>query len=350
MGIFNKKKDKKSNGTEDEKVEDLDIENKKTNEDKKVEETTESEFSKAMSEINEDTNKEESKEDVKEKEDKKKVKVKEEKEQTEDEEIEEEPKKKAKKESKDYKTYNPILDMKFWFKLIGGVVLVALAFVFIFEKELRERVCIGIFGGIVAVFSIYRIYPTFKYTKKGWAKFLGVVEIIVDLVIGCLLVFGGFNFSESGNDLTEFTTKNFHYFLGVVFYLRGIVYTVCSSLLKEPTNLKNYLINIACLTFGVVVFVTNAFKVDYLAWIMVVLAFASGAYLLGEGGVDYTKYRNHNEQRKKKAEQKKKAREEKKKQKEAEKGEKSHDKEIEKQDRIITPDEKGENKQQDILQ
>ena len=347
MGIFNKKKkDKETKNKNDE------VKNKENNtaEDKKSD--LDSEFVKAMNEKKqEDEDKEKTLEEERkafEEEKKafetKKKELKEEK-KTEDNKVEN---KKTKKEKKDYTTYNPILDKKFWFKLIGGVVLLVFALALLFQKDLRERICIGIFGGIVAVFAVYRVYPTFKYEKSAWAKVLCIIEILVDFFVGVLLAIGGFNFSESGKDLAEFTNKNFHYFLGLVFYIRGIVYTLSCIMLGQKSNIKNYVINILCLSFGAYVFASDNFLVVSLGWALVVLALASSLYLLVEGGIDYNNYRNHNEQHKRKVEQKKKEKEQKKRDKEAEKGETSKDKKSEKDEKIIIPDEKGNDQKQDI--
>lgn len=345
MGIFNKKE--KEHKNEDEiKSEDKANLEKNSN-------TEESEFLKAFNEINlEDQNKEsstnENKNDNlanKKQEEKKEVVVNNSNREKEDSQ------KKSKKEKKDYTTYNPILDMKFWFKLIGGVVLLVFSLAMLFQKDLRERVCVGIFGGIVAVFAVYRIYPTFKYEKGNWVKLLCIIEIIVDLVIGVVLAIGGFNFSESGKDLAEFTSKNFHYLLGFVFYLRGIVYTLSTIIFKQNSNIKNYVVNILCLSFGAYVFASDNFLITALGWALVVLALGSSAYLLVEGGIDYNNYRNHNEQHKRKVEQKKKEKEQKKREKETlkiEKGETPKDKQSEKEEKIIIPDEKGNDQKQDI--
>ncbi len=263
-------------------------------------------------------------------------------------EAKQQKKEERKKEKKDYTKYNPILDLKFWFKLVGGVVLLVIALALMFQKDLRERICVGIFGGVVAVFAIYRIYPTFKYTKGAGPKVACIVEIIVDFAVGVLLVVGGFNFSDSGKDLAEFTNKYFHYFLGLVFYLRGIVYTLCAIMFKEESTFKKYVINILCLTCGAYVFASDNFLVEALGWALVILSLISAAYLLVEGGIDYTNYRNHNEQRRIKTEQKKKEKEQKKREKEAEKGEAKKDKPIEKEEKIIIPDEKGNDQKQDI--
>lgn len=349
MGFFNKKKKDKDTKNTTSEIKD---ENKTSDENKKDDQ--ESEFLKAMNEKKQEEDDKEKalEEERKAFEEEKKAFEAKKKELEEDkkEEKEEKTKKESKKEKKDYTKYNPILDKKFWCKLIGGVVLLVFALALLFQKDLRERICIGIFGGIVAVFAVYRVYPTFKYEKGALAKVLCIIEIIVDFAVGVLLVFGGFNFSDSGADLTAFTIKYFHYFLGLVFYLRGIVYTLSCILLGQKSNLKNYIINILCLSFGAYVFANDNFLVSTLGWVLVILALGSSLYLLVEGGVDYNNYRNHNEQRKRKVEEKKKAKEQKKKEKVAEKGEASKDKKSEKEEKIIIPNEKGNDQKQDIYQ
>ena len=207
-------------------------------------------------------------------------------------------KKKAKKEkqSKTQFVTNPITSYRFWFKIIGGVILLGLTFALIFVKTdndqyLRNQLAVGIFGGIILVYAVIRTIPLFKTLEKGWSKGLNIIEVLVDVAVGAFLVSGGFNFSSSSSEYVKFVLKYFRFFLGGVLYLRGLVYCITSIIFGEKSDSKQFVANILCFTLGVAIFCLEKFNVSYLGWILVVLAALSGGYLVGEGSINYFNYR-----------------------------------------------------------
>lgn len=190
---------------------------------------------------------------------------------------------------------NPLKNYKFWFKLIGGVILLifTIAMVLPANKTLREQLVVGVFGGIVLVYGLYRIFPLVKTLDKKWSKILCLIEIILDIVVGVMMLVGGFTFNSEETKFTTFMVSNFRYFLGAVVYLRGLIYCITSIIICEKSDWKQFIANIACLTFGVVIFVRDDFGASNLAWVMIVLSGLSGAYLVGEGGFDYGNYRKN---------------------------------------------------------
>jgi len=253
----------------------------------------------------------------------------------------EEVKEIKKQEKKEYKekhpktqfVKNPLKNYTFWFKIIGGVVLLAFTIAMIFSSTkndagevvyLRDQLAVGVFGGLILVYAVIRVIPLFKTLEKGWSKFLNIIEVLIDVVVGAMLISGGFNFSQENSNYASFVIKNFRYFLGAVLYIRGLIYCITSIIFGEKSDGKQFAANILCLTAGVAIFCLEKFEVKYLAFIMLFLSGLSGAYLVGEGGYNYIKYRNQfaeNRDKKSKA-----------KETNAEKGEKSKDKEAEKKE------------------
>ncbi len=222
--------------------------------------------------------------------------------------------KKAKKEKKAKTALvsNPLTNYTFWLKISGGVLLLALMFALIFTKNnkniyLREQLAVGVFGGIIFVYAIIRTIPLFKTLEKGWSKILHLIEIIVDLIVGGLLVAGGFNFSNDASSFVEFVVNNFKYLLGGVLYLRGLIYCITSIIFGEKSDSKQFVANILCLTVGVAIVCLEKFNVTYLGWILVVLSGASGLYFVGEGSINYANYRRNFKERRDQTEKNKNA-------------------------------------------
>jgi len=188
---------------------------------------------------------------------------------------------------------NPMKNYKFWFKLIGGVILLIFAIAMIFNRSFGEKMVVGVFGGIIFLYGLYRIYPLIKTLEKKWSKILCLVEILADIIVGIMMLVGGFNFANEANKFSDFMNKNFRFFLGGVVYLRGLVYCTSSILFSEKSDWKQFVANIICLTFGVMIVCLEQFNVGNLVWVMIVLAFGSGAYIAGEGGIDYFNYRKN---------------------------------------------------------
>ena len=213
--------------------------------------------------------------------------------------VEETNKEKENRQKNDEKKHN-VLDYKFWIRIFASVILFVFGIALLIEKSFRERICIGIFGGIIIVYAIYRIFPLIKKKKTSVSRIINVIEILVDLVIGFLLVCGGFDFSS--NQLTNFTIKYFKYFLGAVFVLRGLIYTSSNIFFKEESNIEEYLVNIFALCFGVFIMSNNTFSATHLGWVLVVICFLSAIFLLIEGAIDYKKYSNNKEEKREKKE------------------------------------------------
>lgn len=186
---------------------------------------------------------------------------------------------------------NPIKNYKFWFKLFGGVILLVFAIAMIFNRQFGEKMVVGIFGGIILLYGLYRIFPLIKTLEKPWSKRLCLVEILIDIIVGAMMLVGGFNFASDANDYTEFMRNNFRFFLGAVVYLRGLIYCITSIIVGEKSDYKQFIANIICITFGVVIMCLEQFNASNLVWVMIALAFISGAYIVSEGGYDYGKYR-----------------------------------------------------------
>ncbi len=196
-------------------------------------------------------------------------------------------------------------------KIVAGVILVILGFMFIFQKDgneiyLREKFSIIIFGAILIVYSITRIIYLIKADTKAKVKSLLALEVLFDVVVGLMLFFGGIQLVSSNEGFANFILKYFKYFLGFVFYLRGILYLLSAIFLHHVTNAKEFIINIILLTFGVVIFVRTEFDLASLSWILVGLSFICGAYTLADGSYHYIESKKREDKKKSKKKEKSK--------------------------------------------
>lgn len=201
-------------------------------------------------------------------------------------------------------------------KIIAGVILVVLGIVFIFAPSgndtdgnviyFREKVSILIFGAIFIVYGVTRLIYLIKADIKTKVKYLLLIEVVIDVVVGIMLFIGGANFSSSDNNFASFMIKNFKYFLGLVFYLRGLLYLISCIFLQHLTHAKEFIINIVLFTFGAVAFSVKEFDVKALSWILVALAFICGAYTLCDGSYYYIKNKKHEDSKKNKKKEKSK--------------------------------------------
>ncbi len=196
---------------------------------------------------------------------------------------------------------NPIRNYAWWFKLIGGVILLSFAIAMIVqnlmhkndpENSLAAKMVVGVTGGIVLLYALYRLFPLFKTVEMKGTKWLCILEIILDIAVGVLLITGGFNFNEESSKYSRFVINNYRYFLGAVLYLRGLIYFISSIIFGEKSDGKQFVANLVALTFGVVIICRENFGAVALSWVMIALSALSGGYLVGEGGYQYAKYRN----------------------------------------------------------
>ena len=191
----------------------------------------------------------------------------------------------------------PLKDFVFWVRLVGGVLLLSFGLIMAFNvgtddtPGFSQKMVIGITGAIILIYAIYRVFGLIKTLTEKWSKILCVIEIVLDLVVGVMLLSGGFNFSDKMNDFTAFMVKYFRFFLGGVLYVRGIIYAITTIFFKEPTDVKFFVANIACLTVGVFLAAKDDFKVMGLAILFTVFAIGTGVFFITEGGVNYYRYR-----------------------------------------------------------
>ena len=201
-------------------------------------------------------------------------------------------------------------------KIIGGVILLVLGIVLIFATNgedttgntvyLRDKLAVGVFGAIFIFYGAVRFVYLFKIKTDSRVKWLFLIEVILDLAVGFLLFFGGFDFKEEMNNYTEFMIKNFKYFLGAVLYIRGLLYLISSIFLNHKTFAKEFIVNLFCITFGTIILVRSEFNASKLAWVLVVLAILCGVYIAGDGGYHYIKLKKENDTKKEKKEKGKK--------------------------------------------
>ena len=86
-----------------------------------------------------------------------------------------------------------------------------------------------IVGMIFIIMGLFRVVPLIKTTESKVAKWMFIVEIVLNVVAGGYLIFVG----TKGEDNLG---KIFGYIIGIVLYLRAFLYFFTTIIKKEPTD------------------------------------------------------------------------------------------------------------------
>lgn len=200
------------------------------------------------------------------------------------------------------KSRSPFFSVDFWFKVVGAVVLLALGVTGIFAPDLKLVMVSFVCVFMIVLFELIEVVPTIKVTTRAGAKVLTTFEIIVCLAIGVALGYAtvllALNKKDDSGNLVFFAnlikSHYIHIFaVGLVLYIRGIIYFACAVLYEQPTKKKTFWINVLFITFGVVCLSSRTNMNAVFAWIIIVLSLASGVYLGVSGGGSYYQYRKY---------------------------------------------------------
>lgn len=183
---------------------------------------------------------------------------------------------------------SPIKNYKFWIKIFARVLLVILGVLLLAKNDWAEKIILFFTGGVFVVYSVYRIIPLIKTLEKGLSKVLAIVEIIVDLIIGALLCY--LATTKGDSDFTAKVLKHYNILIAVVLWFRGFIYFTQTCLVGEKTDKPKYFIHVAVFTLGSILFVTKI-DAEKIALGLAILTFICAAVIIGEGGMEYGKYR-----------------------------------------------------------
>lgn len=159
-----------------------------------------------------------------------------------------------------------------------------------------------IIGVILAVLGLCRIVPLVKTTDDKALKWINAIELILNILVGGMLIFFGVICNKEGHEkLENFINNNFGYFLGGVFYLRGLVYFYTTVMKKEDTKLPLFIIHIILFTLGSFVIgltIKDGFDYDTVKWTLFGIILLAAGFTGYNGIKGYINYRG-NEQNEK---------------------------------------------------
>lgn len=187
---------------------------------------------------------------------------------------------------------SPLKNYLFWLKLAGAAILIVLGVWIIFDKTLGAKLVVGFTGALIIIFAVVRVVPLIRTLKAKQSKYLCTLEVLINLLIGAFVFYGAVAINKDSNGFVAKFVSNYYIFLlGAVFYLRGLFYFTCCIMYKEETDKAKFWSHILVLTLGAVCFTLKDFEISTLSIIIAIIALASSAYLIFDGGKNYNNYR-----------------------------------------------------------
>lgn len=175
----------------------------------------------------------------------------------------------------------------FALKWVLAVILIVVGVVFKFNTELVYLVT----GGVVIVFSIFRVYSLMKSLNKEILRTLNLIEIVLDTILGVILLVIGI---KSMND--EVTLSNtwqivYKYSLVFIFSMRAVIFFYSITFLGEKTEQVKFWAHLALLPLATVIVANKNFDSEWVGWLLLVISVVGGVYLIYDGTGGYGKYR-----------------------------------------------------------
>lgn len=220
------------------------------------------------------------------------------KEQEEKLRLKEEAKQEKKERNKERRT--TFVNSMFILKMIGAAVLLGLGIWMLVDVNTAKQLVITSTGAVVALLSIGRIIWLFK-DKESTKRFklITLIEIIIDACVAVFLMIAGIKY-QAGNEeektskFVKFVENYYRYFIGVVFYARGVLHFFAVSFFKSKATLVNFVTNIVFLTTGAFCIFSKDATVKNIARVLTVLVLITCTYLGGDGIYQFIKFKNGN--------------------------------------------------------
>jgi hypothetical protein len=172
--------------------------------------------------------------------------------------------------------------------LIKWVVAAILLGIGIF-MAIADDVVYTITGILIAMYSLFRVYPLLKTLNKEVLRTINLIEIIIGVVLGGVMIYAGIEGLKSGD--ADTWRRLFRWFLAFFFYFRGLVFFVSTTFFDEKTEVPKFIFHIIALSLGAVLVMWDSFEADTLGWLFLFISIASAVYLGYDGYGGYSKYR-----------------------------------------------------------
>lgn len=185
---------------------------------------------------------------------------------------------------------NPIHGVKFWLFAIGAALLIVLGIWILVDRAgFGASLAVAFTGIVIIIFALVRIIPLVRSRKTALGKFVILIEILINFLLGIFLIYGATQISKE-TDFGNFINTYYRFFLGFVFYAKAVFYFINSSLLKEETSKLEFWLHILIITLAVVIFATD-FDATKLALLIAILSLICAVFLVGMSGGSYYNYR-----------------------------------------------------------
>ena len=172
-------------------------------------------------------------------------------------------------------------------KWIVAAILLVVGIIMAVEFE----VVYTITGIVIAMYSLFRVYPLLKTLNKEVLRTINLIEIIIGVVLGGVMIYAGIEGLKSGD--ADTWRKLFRWFLAFFFYFRGLVFFVSTTFFDEKTEIPKFIFHIIALSLGAVLIMWDTFEAETLGWLFLFVSVSSAVYLGFDGYGGYSKYRKY---------------------------------------------------------
>lgn len=143
---------------------------------------------------------------------------------------------------------------------------------------------LAIVGSTFVALALLRVIPLIRTTSDKVLKWVYLVEIIANVVVGALLIY----LAVEKKALKEL----FGYLIGGVLYARGLIYFYATTLRHEETDRPKFIAHVVFITLGTFIIAKGGFSPEYLGWIIFAISIISAGFIGYSGYNHYRNYRN----------------------------------------------------------
>lgn len=174
-------------------------------------------------------------------------------------------------------------------KWILAAILITVGLTMFFQEQLVFLVT----GGVIVIFSLFRVYPLLKSLKKELQRTINLLEIIFAFLLGALMIYVGYESYNSGNAIDPLWHQVYKYTLAFVLIARGVVFLYSTVFLEEKTEQMKFWMHLVIFILGGVIIGVKDFEPATVALLLLIISVAGGAYLVYDGSGGYKKYREY---------------------------------------------------------
>lgn len=169
------------------------------------------------------------------------------------------------------------------FKILVVIFLALMSFWIFISKKNAVFAAVTLSGVVITFYALYSLVNNLKkhnHNKK--TKILMLSEVVIDILIAVFLFYGAYMiYSKPDDKIALFVIEYFRFFIGSVFYIKGVYYFITKVLFLEDSSVKEFWINILLLTVGAVIYALNIEPAS-LANVIAIISIALAVFLVVE--------------------------------------------------------------------